>query len=68
MLREARFDLRAGNLGERQRPRAPNVRLMRPSKREHDPALAFLLKDPSRTYDRSPVTNLHMLRILNPDA
>ena len=65
---EARCDLRTGDLGERQRPQAPTVRLTRPSKKEQDPALACLLEDPDRTHDRSPVANLCSVHNLHPDA
>lgn len=67
-LREARCDLWVVDLGEMQCPQAPTVWLMRQSRQEQDPALAFLPKDRSRTHDLSSVTNLRTLHNRNPNA
>lgn len=66
--REVRCDLRACDLGERHCSQAPTMRLPSPVRNEPDPALACLLKDPSRNHDRTPVTNPRMLRNIHPDA
>ena len=66
--REARSDLRAGDLGGGQRPQAPTVRLMRQARQEQDPAPALLQMDPSRSHDMSPATELRILHNLHLDA
>lgn len=64
--RMARCHLRNGDLGERRRPEAPTMGLMRPVRKGRDLALAFLIKDPSLTHDQSPAANLRIFHNLHP--